>query len=94
MGTNMDDEDPLGPLRELAEALGKYGVPARLRDSDQEERVLRASHPAAPLSTDVHLQTIDGEVCFLSEWGSIICSAENVAEAVAYVARLLSLRIS
>ncbi|GAA4064833.1 hypothetical protein [Actinomadura miaoliensis] len=94
MEPGADDDDSTEPLRRLGEALGKYGVPVRLRVGDQGEHVLRASHPQAPLSTDVHLQSINGELCFLSEWGSVICSAGNIAEAVAYVARLLSLRIS
>ncbi|MEU6038720.1 hypothetical protein ABZ801_25255 [Actinomadura sp. NPDC047616] len=78
------------PTPTLAEALAKYGV----RVGDQGEHVLRAAHPQAPLSTDVHLQSINGELCFLSEWGSVICAAGNIAEAVACVAWLLSLRIS
>ncbi|GLZ12138.1 hypothetical protein Acsp04_23730 [Actinomadura sp. NBRC 104425] len=88
------DDDTAQPLCRLGEALGKYGVPVWLRVGDQGEHILRASHPRAPLSTDVHLQSINGQVCFLSEWGSVICAAENIAEAVAYVVRLLGLRDS
>ncbi|WP_344596688.1 hypothetical protein [Actinomadura vinacea] len=90
----MSDGDGVERLEELAEALGKLGVPARLRAADDGRTCLRASHPQVPLSTDVHVRSFEAGACFLSEWETIICPAANTAEAVAYIARLLDLRIS
>jgi hypothetical protein len=81
-------------LRALAAGLTKCGIPVQLRTDADHRSYLRASHPAMPLSTDVYCVRADsGPWSFLSEWGSVIASADDQVSAIGYVVRLLQLPI-
>jgi protein involved in temperature-dependent protein secretion len=74
----------------LAEALGKGGIPSRLRADEDGRRCVRASHPRLPLSTELYAEWTDGQFWWLSEWGTRVCPADEVVSAVEYVWRLLA----